>query len=188
MYNAFIKSGHGYETGSLGRCECFDGFDIIAAPLHQAGEGWQAAFGNEARESRIYRRDDGRGGTSGTDYSSHAIKLARRAGEISKGNLYILMHNGSGREVLEVKKFYDGGDLEAAILAMPERLQYALLYTIWSAADNARYEAQSRTAAKWSKAFVEKRIKARRANKHRGARVEIIDPSMVKAKEERANG
>jgi hypothetical protein len=31
MERAFIVKGHGYETGSMGRCTAFDGFDIIAA-------------------------------------------------------------------------------------------------------------------------------------------------------------
>lgn len=189
MYAAFIKSGHGYEVSDRGRCTCFDGFDVIAAPLHQEGEGWQAAFGNEARESRVFRRDNGRGGTSGTDYGSHAIKLARLSGT-SSGDLYILMHNGSGREVLAVPRFWDGGDLEAHILALPERLQYALLYTIWNTANNARYEAQQATSQKWALAYSEKRIRQRRATKNRAARVEIIPPweiDLKKTAEGRAN-
>lgn len=168
MNAAFIRKGHGYATGSQGRCTAFDGFEIVAAPLHREGEDeWQAAFGNAAREARVYRRASG----NGTDYGSHAIKLGRMGGD-----LYILMHNGSGREVLAVPKFYDGGDLEAAILAMPERLQYALLYTIWQAASNARYEAQRQTAETWSTAYVEKRLKKRRGTN----RVEIIHPSMMR--------
>ena len=163
MRNAFIRSGHGYESGSRGRCTCFDGFEIIAAPL---GE-----FDNTARESRIFRRNaDGNGGV---DYSSHALKLARMEGERS-GNLYILMHNGSGREVLKLHKFYDGGDLAEHITALPERLQYALLYSIWATADNARYEAQWSTANEWAQAFASGRIRKRRATNSRPARVEIV--------------
>ncbi|TIX28858.1 hypothetical protein [Mesorhizobium sp.] len=169
---AFIRFGHGYETGSRGRCEAFDGFDIIAAPLHQEGDGWQAAFGNKARESRSFPRKDGRPGVT---YSSHAIKLAKFTGESGwSAGLYILMHHGGGREVLAVPSFYDGGDLEAAILAMPERLQYALLYTIWNTASNARHQAQAETARIWETAFKEKRIRQRRATSQRAARVEIV--------------
>ncbi|TJW14408.1 MAG: hypothetical protein E5W82_10555 [Mesorhizobium sp.] len=158
---AFIRFGHGYEQSDRGRCEAFDGFDIIAAPL---GE-----FDNAARESRSFPRKDGRPGTT---YASHAIKLARFKNTSS--GLYILMHHGSGREVLAVPSFYDGGDLESVILAMPERLQYALLYTIWNTASRARYEAQNQTADKWSKAFTEKRIRQHRATRQRAARVEIV--------------
>lgn len=106
----FIKTGHGYENHSTeGRCTAFDGFEIIAAPLHQAGEGWQAAFGNEARESRVYRRASG----NGTDYGSHAIKL----GKDRHGDLHILMQHGSGREVWRIPQFFDGGDLAVHIAA-----------------------------------------------------------------------
>ncbi len=174
MSAAFIKFGHGYEVSDRGRCEAFDGFDIIAAPLHQEGEGWQAAFGNEAREKRIYRRANG----NGTDYGSHAIKLAKMSGIPSSG-LYILMHHGGGREVLAVPSFYDGGDLEAAILAMPERLQYALLYTIWSTASNARHEAQKETASKWAQAIADKRIRRRKG------RVEIVQQWEIDLKAEK---
>lgn len=178
MSAAFIKFGHGYEVSDRGRCEAFDGFDIIAAPLHQEGEGWQTAFGDKARESRIYRRANG----NGTDYGSHAIKLARFSDFPSHG-LYILMHHGGGREVLAVPKFYDGGDLEAAILAMPERLQYALLYTIWNTARNARQEAQQETAGKWAKAITEKRIRKRRKNGR--VSVEIVQQWEIDLKAEK---
>lgn len=170
MYNAFIRSGHGYEVSDRGRCTAFDGFDVVAAPLHQEGKDWEAAFGDKARESRIFRRANG----NGTDYGSHAIALARMSGD-SSGALYILMHNGSGREVLAVPTFYDGGDLAAHITSLPERLQYALLYTIWSTANNARYEAMQKTGARWATAFSEKRIRQRRAARGRPARVEIIE-------------
>jgi len=152
MDSAFIRFGHGYETGSRERCEAFDGFEVIAAPLGD--------LDNAARESRIFRW---KGPSGGTDYGSHAIKLAKqRFGERLSGDLYILMHHGGGREVLRVPTFHDGGNLEAAILALPERLQYALLYTIYQAASNARREAQRETATKYSKAFLEKRLKRKR--------------------------
>lgn len=160
MNTAFVRFGHGYEQGRRGRCEAFDGFDVLANPL---GE-----FDHAARESRVFRRDSG----NATTYASHMIKLAKLT-NTSRG-LYILMHHGGGREVLAVPSFYDGGVLEAAILAMPERLQYALLYTIWQTARNAREQAQSETTFLWSKAFAEKRIRKRRATRTRGARVEII--------------
>lgn len=160
MDTAFIRFGHGCEHGDRGRCEAFDGFEIIAAPL---GE-----FDQASRDSRVFHRPSGNAVT----YASHAIKLARLAGTSS--GLYILMHHGGGREVLSLPDFYDGGDLEQALHGMPERLQYALLYMIWKTARNAREEAQSETARRWAQAYADKRIRQRRATKSRGARVEII--------------
>jgi hypothetical protein len=175
MSAAFVKFGHGYEEGSRGRCDAFDGFTILAAPLHQEGEGWKSAFGDKARESRVFYHKDG-----ATCYGSHAIKLAENRFK----DLYILMHHGAGREVLSVPRFYDGGDLRAAILAMPERLQYALLYTIWQTASNARTEAQAETRATWAKAVHEKRIRKRK----RGGtvRIEIIPEWEIAMKEKSA--
>lgn len=163
----FIKTGHGYEKAMDGtRCEAFDGFEIVAAPLHQAGEGWEAAFGNEARAARVYRRASG----NGTDYGSHAIKL----GKDEHGDLHILMQHGSGREVWRIPAFYDGGDLAAHIVAMPERLQYSLLYTIWKMARAAIDQGKAETRQEWAQAIHDGRIRKHRATKTRGPRVEII--------------
>ncbi len=160
MNIAFVRFGHGYEKSERGRCEAFDGFDVLANPL--------GGFDDKSRESRVFRRASG----NGTDYGSHAIKLAKLTSTSS--DLYILMHHGGGREVLALPSFYDGGHLEAALLALPERLQYALFYTIWKTARNARNQAQDETARLWSKAYREKRIRQRRATKSCAARVEII--------------
>jgi hypothetical protein len=116
MNSAFIRCGHDYEQSDRGRCEAFDGFDIIASPLGD--------FDTASRDSRVFRRASG----NATTYASHAIKLAKLSS--TSNGFYILMHHGGGREVLAVPSFSDGGDLETSILAMPERLQYALLYTI----------------------------------------------------------
>lgn len=168
MQNVLIRTGHGYENHSTkGRCEAFDGFEIIAAPLHQEGDGWQAAFGNAARESRIYNKSGVPG--RGCDYGSHAIKLARMPHDSA---LYILMHHGSGREVLRVPEFYDGGDLAAHIIGLPERLQYALLYTLYKTASYARDQGQAETQRNWAQAFADKRIRKRK--KGGAYRVEII--------------
>lgn len=174
MQNVLIKTGHGYETGSRGRCEAFDGFDIIAAPLHQPGEGWQAAFGNAARESRIYNSSGIPG--RGCDYGSHAIKLARQKHD---GALYILMHHGGGREVWRVPEFFDGGDLAAHIVGLPERLQYALLYTLYSMARDARSQAQAETRREWAQAIVDKRIRRRKGH------IEIVPQWEIDLKAER---
>lgn len=160
MDTAFVRFGHGYEQGSRGRCEAFDGFDVIAAPL--------GGFDQPARDSRIFRRASG----NATTYASHAIKLAKLTG--TSGGLYILIHHGGGREVLAIPTFYDGGDLVNTILGMPERVQYALLYTLWKTARSARDQAQAETTRQWAQAYAEKRIRQRRATKTRAARVEII--------------
>lgn len=158
--NVFIRSGHGYEQSDRGRCTAFDGFEIIANPL---GE-----FDNAARDSRSFPRKDGRPGVT---YGSHSIKLGKAEFD---GALYILMQHGGGREVWRVPEFYDGGDLRTHILALPERLQYALLYTIYNIAREARVQAQTETAQNWAQAIADKRIRKHRAKGGRGARFEII--------------
>lgn len=163
MQNVLIKTGHGYENHSKeGRCEAFDGFEIIAAPLHQDGDGWQAAFGNEARESRIYNKSGVPG--RGCDYGSHAIKLARREHD---RDLYILMHHGGGREVWRIPSFYDGGDLAEHITGLPERLQYALLYTLYTMASESRTQAKAETRREWAEAYSNKRIRIKRRDGRR---------------------
>ena len=174
MKSAFVKFGHGYETGDRGRCDAFDGFKILAKPLHQEGEGWKAAFGEKARESRIFNRQPN--GNGGTCYGSHAIMLA----ENESRDLFILMHHGSGREVLEVSRFYDGGDLRAMIEALPEQLKYALLYTIWRTASNARKEASAETRHKWATAHLNGHIRKKRRNG--GIFIEIMDQWEIDAK------
>lgn len=164
--SVFIQSGHGYETGSYGRCTAFDGFEIIAEPL----PGLDAA----GRESRVFNRQPN--GNGGTCYAAYTIKLAKRE---NGSGLYILMQHGGGREVWLVPTFYDGGALAAHILEMPERLQFALLFSIYRTASEARRQAQEETRQTWAQAYVDGRIKKHRANKHRGARVEIIPLARV---------
>lgn len=156
MQSAFIRKGHGYENPSPGSgyepCTAFDGFTIIANPM-----GGNDRAGREGRCGGPFR----------CDYQSHVIRLARDS--FGRG-LYILMENGSGREVLQVPQFYDHGALEAAILAMPEPLQYGLLYMIWNTATAARSEAESATSHKWAHAYQDGRIRKRR----RAGRVSIF--------------
>lgn len=149
MESAFIRKGHGYTVTAtlnahLEPCTAFDGFEVIASPM--------GGFDRADREGRC-------GGPFKCDYQSHAIQLAKDS--FGRG-LYILMQNGSGREVLRVPEFYDRGELEAAILAMPAPVQYGLLYMIWNTASNARREAESNTAHKWAMAHAEGRIRKRR--------------------------
>lgn len=150
MQNVLIRTGHGYEESDRGRCEAFDGFEIIAAPLHQEGDGWQAAFGDRARELRSFPRKDGRPGVT---YDSYAIKLGRM-----NGALYILMHHGGGREVWRIPAFYDGGDLAAHIIGLPERLQFGLLMTLYKMGCDAKRQGEVESNVKWRCAIVDKRI------------------------------
>ncbi len=161
MQNALIAKGHGYEVSDRGRCTAFDGFEIIANPL--------GGYDNAARESRVFHRKEN--GNGGTCYGAYSIKLAKR--EFGQ-ELYILMQHGGGREVWRVPQFYDGGDLAAHILAMPERLQYSLLFTLYKMAYNAHNQGASETQQTWAQAIADGRIRKRRANKDRGARIEII--------------
>lgn len=162
MEKALIALGHGYETGSRGRCTAFDGFTILAAPL----DGQDHA----SREARVFgRKENGNGGVC---YGAYTLKLARR--DDSSKDLCLLVEHGGGREVWLVPSFYDGGATIEAILAMPERAQFGLLMTMYKLARNARSEAQSETRTEWAQAYVDKRIKKRRATKMRGPRVEIM--------------
>lgn len=68
------------------------------------------------------------------------------------------------------------GELEREVLALPERLQFALLFTIYRAMSTARQQAQDETRREWAQAIADGRIKKHRATKSRGARIEIIPP------------
>ena len=156
MDRAFIRKGHGYTVTAtlnshLEPCAAFDGFAVIAEPM--------GGFDRADREGRC-------GGPFRCDYQSHAIKLATDA---NGRGLYILMQNGSGREVLKVPEFADHGALKAALLAMPAPVLYGALYMIWNTADNARSEAEQQTAQRWADAHQDGRIRKRR----RGGRVSI---------------
>lgn len=165
MNHTFITRGHGYEQSErYDRCTAFDGYEVIANPL--------GGFDKAARESRVFNRQPN--GYGGTCYGSHSIQLARREGG-RKNVLYLLLEHGSGREVWQVPTFYDGGELVQHILAMPERAQYALLYTLYAMGRDSRKQAQEETASKWAHAYVEKRIRKRRASRDRRASVYIDD-------------
>lgn len=152
----FVASGTGYQD-----CTAFDGYEVIANPL---GE-WSEAD----RESRVFGRD-GRG-YGGVTYASHCIKLAKR--EYCR-DLYILMEHGAGREVWRIPAFYDGGALQEHILTMPPRLQYALIYSMHKMASTAKRQAEEETRAIWAQAYADGRLKKHRANRHRGAWVEVL--------------
>lgn len=163
MQNVLIATGHGYENHSTqGRCTAFDGFEVLCNPL--------GGYDKEDRESRVFGKQAN--GNGGTTYDAFSIKLAKQ--EYDR-ELYILMQHGAGREVWKIPQFYDGGALADHILAMPERVQYALLFSMWKMASEARTQAHNETRAKWAQAYVDGRIKKHRATKTRGARVEIVE-------------
>lgn len=97
MNPAFIAKGHGYESGTYGRCTAFDGYQIIAHPL--PGDD------DKGRESRVFGRQDN--GNGGTTYGAYQIRLARRGD--SGRDLYLLVSHGAGREVWLLPSFYDRG-------------------------------------------------------------------------------
>jgi len=152
----FVRSGHGYEAGSYGRCTAFDGFEVLAAPM--------GGTGHADRERRIFGQIDGRPGT-GTDYGAYTIKLAKDADAFAHKSafpLYLLIQHGAGREVWRLPAFYDRGDLREHLLSMPEPILYALLHTIWHTAASARRQAQDETRREWQAAYIEGRIRKRR--------------------------
>jgi hypothetical protein len=160
----YIRKGHGYETGCYGRCDAFDGYNILTNPL--------GGYSSADRDRRVFNRNEK--GFGGTCYGAYTIRLARKTDGMR--DLYILMQHGAGREVWRVPAFYDGGALLAAILALPEPEQFALLFTIWKTAAYARKQAETETAQRWGNAFAEGRLKKRRAARGRPARIEIVPP------------
>jgi hypothetical protein len=164
----FIKSGHGYEVSDRGRCTAFDGFTILAEPL--------PGYDKAGRESRVFNRNaDGSGGVT---YSPYTIKLARDDFGV---DLYLLVEHGAGREVWRLPAFYDGGELRGYILAMPERLQFALLFSIYRIASDSRRQFRLETEREWRQAFIDGRIKKHRATKHRSGYLEIVPPAKAAA-------
>ena len=150
---SLVATGHGYAD-----CRAFAGFNILAAPL----PGYSA----DEREARVFRRASG----VGTDYSSHVIALAVQDDSASYeggGRLFLLVSHGGGREVWSVPSFYDGGEYQRALVAMPERLQYAALYTLYKMASNARHEGLETTKREYTQAFVEGRLKKSRPKQGR---------------------
>lgn len=169
MQPILIREGHGYSEGSYGRCTAFDDIHILANPLGGTDEA--------ARESRVFRRQEN--GNGGVTYASHRIWLGCWAYEKDRApgsrDLLLMVHHGGGREVWRFPRFADGGDLQSHILAMPERLQYALAYSMIRLADDARREAASAKEYQWAKAHADKRLKMVRRNGRR--RVQLTEPT-----------
>lgn len=167
-----IATGDGYQN-----CTAFDGYKIIAAPL--------PGYSNAEREARVFRRKGG----GGTDYGSHVLALAVRENATpycGTDSLYLLVSHGGGREVWTLRTFYDGGAYQAALLAMPERLQYAALYTLYSTASEARSGAIEETTRKYSAAFVEGRLK--KSRRKQGCVRVFIEPCAAVPSPARAEG
>lgn len=142
-------NGRGYLAPVL-----FEGLTVVAEPC-------------PTRESRSWPSRDG---GPGVTYASHAIKLA--TGEYGR-NLYILMEHGGGFECLTLRSMFNGEFLDA-LRAMPERLQYAALYSLWEAASEADRAARAEVRAEWAQAFCDGRIKKSRAKA--GRRTITIEP------------
>lgn len=114
---AFVAIGHGYEAGSMGRCEAFDPYDILANPL--------GGFGNADRESRSFPSPSG---GPGVTYSSHAVYLMRRK-DARPGDkeLYVAVHHGGGRQIWRLPCCYHyTAETVAALLARVEAIEARL--------------------------------------------------------------
>lgn len=137
--------------GAEAGAKALEPFEVVRTPLAE-------------RSSRIFPDRDG---GPGVTYESHEISLARgkaRAGLREGAGYALVMRNGSGVSVLGLPTFYDGGAMVAALLAMPDPILYATLYTLWRVADEADDEAKHETARRYSQAFVDKRLKKKRRN------------------------
>lgn len=158
---ALVTTGHGYQTGSHGRCTAFDGFTIIANPL---GE-----FSDRDRERRIFLANDGPGVT----YGSHALYLMTRE-EREPRAFYIGIHNGSGRQVWRIPACFEYlAETIEELTRLRERALYSLLYGIVKALNSTRRAAESDTAHEWRVAAVDKRVKVRRQTSKGRAQVWI---------------
>lgn len=138
------------------KVENFDRFEILAHPLPK-------------RDDRVFypAEPDGFGAVT---YASHDVMIARPTGIGSKGRLAILMHHGGGRHVLE---FYESTlPIASGLLALPEREQYALAYTIFEQADECSSGMRAAEAKRWAEAYVDGRIRKRRRGRTRHVYVE----------------
>lgn len=129
------------------RVDSFDGYEILAHPL-------------PAYEDRVFTREDNDPTPLPVTYGSHDIRIGRPTGVVTKGMLAILMHHGGGRYILQ---FYEGAlPVMETLLALPERAQYTLAYTLFKQADQCAADARSSEARLWAEAYAEGRIRKRR--------------------------
>lgn len=151
---ALYRSGHGYERSEAGPCTAFDGLEVLANPL--------GGFSAADRERRSFDKPDG---SPGVTYGSHALYLLRSAEGSSpaRRDYFVAVHNGSGRQVWRLPACYHYlAETVDALLAMPERALYSLLWGIVEALDNTRRAAREETQREWIKAAVGKRVKVSR--------------------------
>lgn len=142
------------------KVETFEGYDVLAHPLPR-------------RDDRVFHRGDTNATRVSVTYASHEIRIARPTGIGGGSRLAILMHHGGGRYILE---FYESAlPTAAALLALPEREQYALAYTLFKQADECAAGARADEATRWAQAFVDGRIRKRRRD--RQLRVFIETPA-----------
>lgn len=153
LKTALHATGHGYESGSRGRCEAFDAFEIVANPL--------GGFSNADRESRSF---PGRAGGPGVTYGSHALYLLREKDhKPGDRDYFVAVHNGSGRQIWRLPACYGYCDeTVVALVAMPERALYSLLWGVVEALDDTRRAAEGATAHNWRRATLDKRVKVSR--------------------------
>ena len=173
--SAFVAHGHGYEISERGRCTVFDPYEILANPL--GGDT------SAARESRTF---PGRSGGPGVTYASHEVYLLReREPYCGTRRLFVAVHNGSGRYVWRLPTCSGYADeTAAALLAMPERALYSLLYGITSALADTKRATERDTADDWRRATVDKRVKVSR-QPSKGRAFVWIEPAPVEGETER---
>jgi len=142
------------------RVESFDGYEVLAHPLPN-------------RDDRVFHRGDSDTSGVSVTYASHDVRIARPTGIGSKGRLAILMHHGGGRNVLEFSE--SALPIATALLALPEREQYALAYAIFEQANECADGARAAEAKRWADAFVDGRIRKRRSGGRRYVHIETPD-------------
>lgn len=139
------------------KTESFDGYEVLAHPLPD-------------RDDRVFHRSECEASRVAVTYGSHDVRIARPTGIGSKGLLAILMHHGGGRHILE---FYEGAlPVATALLALPEREQYALAYAMFKQADECAVAARTDEAQRWADAFADGRIRRRRRGGKRYVHIE----------------
>ena len=143
MSVSYLERHPHYYASQEDSVDVFAPFTILSEPL-------------PTRESRVFDRIDG--GT-GVTYASHSIKLACK--DSDKGReFFILMEHGGGREISRFKGCFNY-DLVKHILAMPERAQYSLLYSIHGGASDIARNSSDEGKKAVLKAHIEKRIRKR---------------------------
>lgn len=148
--SALVATGHGYETGSQGRCTAFDGFAIVRNPL--------GGFSEADRARRVFPGKSGPGVT----YGSHALYLMTRDDKSDRA-FYIGVHHGGGRQVWRVKACFNHlAETVAALADMDETSLYSLLWGMAEALADTRVSAIATESADWRQATVDRRVRVSR--------------------------